>query len=188
MKNGTVRLALLLAAAVVLFWWPASKFQFLNYDDNEYVFENKSIREGLSLDGVKWAFNCGYAAMTKEKYDLIMDGSHEQKVPPEEILIDSLFSVFAIGKGQTFSWFNTVSQFGYDEKCASEIGHAGDTTFYLYMEGVNQDFIADIDPMYKDEYIAMASAWHEVAASFTFFEPQEQPDPYAHLRRTTLPS
>ncbi len=62
MKNGTVRLALLLAAAVVLFWWPASKFQFLNYDDNEYVFENKSIREGLSLDGVKWAFNCGYAA------------------------------------------------------------------------------------------------------------------------------
>ena len=133
------------------------------------------------LSEIVQMINCGYAAMTKEKYDLIMDGSHEQKVPPEEILIDTLFTVFAIGKGQTFSWFNTVSQFGYNEEYAREIGQAGDTTFYLYMEGVNEEFVADIDSIYRDEYIAMASAWHEVAASFTFFEPQEQPDPYARL-------
>ena len=124
---------------------------------------------------------CSYYAMTQEKYDLYMDGSHEQKVPPEEVLTDSLFTLFAIGRGQTFSWFNTVGGFGYDDNCAREVGQVGDTTFYLYMEGVNQEFIADIDPVYRDEYTAMASAGNEVAVSFTFFEPQEKPDPYANL-------
>ena len=62
MKCNTAKFAILLAATAVLFWWPSSKFQFLNYDDNEYVFENPAMREGLSPSVIKWAFNCGYAA------------------------------------------------------------------------------------------------------------------------------
>ena len=32
------------------------KFDFVNYDDNSYVYENSEIKSGLTLHGIRWAF------------------------------------------------------------------------------------------------------------------------------------
>src|SRR5439155_11757548 len=37
-------------------------FEFVNYDDNEYVTENPYVRQGITPAGVKWALTSGDAA------------------------------------------------------------------------------------------------------------------------------
>jgi tetratricopeptide (TPR) repeat protein len=53
---------LLLFAAVLVLFSPAVRFQFLNFDDNEYVTENPIVLHGLSWNGVRWAFTHSHAA------------------------------------------------------------------------------------------------------------------------------
>lgn len=47
--------ALLCATAVFLVFLPSLWFDFVNYDDNEYIYANPSLR-GLSVDFIRWAF------------------------------------------------------------------------------------------------------------------------------------
>lgn len=35
--------------------------EFIDYDDNEYVFENPNVRSGLTSDSIRWAFTAFYA-------------------------------------------------------------------------------------------------------------------------------
>jgi hypothetical protein len=35
--------------------WPVVRYELVNYDD-DYVTANSHVREGLTLDGVRWAF------------------------------------------------------------------------------------------------------------------------------------
>jgi tetratricopeptide (TPR) repeat protein len=37
-------------------------FQFINFDDNEYVFKNAQVARGLTMEGIAWAFTHVYAA------------------------------------------------------------------------------------------------------------------------------
>ena len=37
-------------------YWPAMRYDFVNFDDPSYVTENPSVRGGLNWAGVKWAF------------------------------------------------------------------------------------------------------------------------------------
>ena len=37
-------------------------FSFVNFDDPDYVANNPHVREGLTADGVRWAFTSGEAA------------------------------------------------------------------------------------------------------------------------------
>lgn len=37
-------------------------FQFINFDDNEYVFKNPQVARGLTLEGIAWAFTHVHAA------------------------------------------------------------------------------------------------------------------------------
>ena len=46
----------LLAAIVFLVFGQTLRHEFINYDDQEYVYENPRITSGLSLDGIQWAF------------------------------------------------------------------------------------------------------------------------------------
>lgn len=41
---------------------PVREFGFVNYDDNEYVYENPPVRAGLSAQGVVWAFTAVHSA------------------------------------------------------------------------------------------------------------------------------
>ena len=52
----SVGVCLLLVAMVWGVFGQALSFEFINYDDPEYVYENPEITGGLSLSSVRWAF------------------------------------------------------------------------------------------------------------------------------------
>jgi len=54
-------LALLLAFITFAAFLPATRFVFINYDDNDYVTANPPVQAGLSWAGVKWAFTTWHA-------------------------------------------------------------------------------------------------------------------------------
>ncbi len=37
-------------------YWPVGSFEFVRFDDDKYVMENPVVRNGLSLEGIRWAF------------------------------------------------------------------------------------------------------------------------------------
>ena len=55
-------LAVLLVAAVLAVYAPARLHEFVNYDDPDYVSENRHVRSGISLENVRWAMTTGHAA------------------------------------------------------------------------------------------------------------------------------
>ena len=54
--------ALLLALAVIALYWPAARFDFINFDDPLYVADNDHVKQGLTWDGLRWAFTAFYAS------------------------------------------------------------------------------------------------------------------------------
>ena len=48
--------ALALVAMTLVLFWPATRYGFINFDDNRYVTENPFVQQGLSLSGIRWAF------------------------------------------------------------------------------------------------------------------------------------
>ncbi|HUB87995.1 MAG TPA: tetratricopeptide repeat protein [Verrucomicrobiae bacterium] len=55
-------IALLLALLTLLAFLPATRDQFLVYDDQDYVAKNPEVLNGLTWSGIKWAFTTGYAS------------------------------------------------------------------------------------------------------------------------------
>ncbi len=55
-------IALLLALLTLVLFLPATRFSFINYDDNDYITANPPVQAGLSLAGVKWAFTTMHAS------------------------------------------------------------------------------------------------------------------------------
>ncbi|MEN6320299.1 MAG: tetratricopeptide repeat protein [Syntrophaceae bacterium] len=49
-------LCLLLIAAILSVFWQVQYHSFINYDDNVYVTQNRSVQSGLSRESVLWAF------------------------------------------------------------------------------------------------------------------------------------
>jgi protein O-mannosyl-transferase len=54
-------ICILLAAAVWFVFRPTAHFEFINYDDDAYVYENPTVQNGLTWTGVKWAFATWHA-------------------------------------------------------------------------------------------------------------------------------
>ena len=52
----TIAICLFLAAAVWAVFGQTRHHEFLNFDDNLYVYENPAITQGLTGDGIVWAF------------------------------------------------------------------------------------------------------------------------------------
>ena len=46
--------AVLLALLTLALYWPATRHEFVGYDDGLYVLENPHVTSGLTLDNVKW--------------------------------------------------------------------------------------------------------------------------------------
>jgi len=55
-------IALLLAATTLAVYWPVGRYDFTNYDDQNYVWNNPVVQKGLSLQGVVWAFTTNLAS------------------------------------------------------------------------------------------------------------------------------
>lgn len=50
---------LLLAAAILTVYSPVGGFDFINYDDPQYVSDNALVKQGVTWSGVEWAFTTG---------------------------------------------------------------------------------------------------------------------------------
>ncbi|HEY1732385.1 MAG TPA: hypothetical protein VGG15_11580, partial [Terriglobales bacterium] len=55
-------LGLLLVLATVAVYSPVHRHPFINYDDNEYVYENPQVLSGLNWGTIEWAFTTSNAA------------------------------------------------------------------------------------------------------------------------------
>ncbi len=61
-KSLVISIYFILAVSTLLVFWQVRNFDFVNYDDNEYVYENPHVVNGLTFDNIIWAFTTGDAA------------------------------------------------------------------------------------------------------------------------------
>jgi protein O-mannosyl-transferase len=52
-----ILICLFLVVATTILYWQVGSFEFVRYDDDKYVMENPVVRNGLSLEGIRWAFS-----------------------------------------------------------------------------------------------------------------------------------
>jgi protein O-mannosyl-transferase len=61
-KNKTWLILLFLTAATLLAFWQVNDSDFIfQYDDGEYVTKNRHVQQGISIEGIQWAFTTGHA-------------------------------------------------------------------------------------------------------------------------------
>ena len=53
-------LAMMLVALTLALFWPATNYGFVNFDDDRYVSDNPVVRQGLTLQGIRWAMTSVY--------------------------------------------------------------------------------------------------------------------------------
>jgi len=55
-RNVIVSVYSALILSTLLVFWQVRNFDFINYDDDRYVYENQHVLNGLTQDGIIWAF------------------------------------------------------------------------------------------------------------------------------------
>jgi hypothetical protein len=55
-NRANLVVCLLLAAVTALAFWQVGQHQFINYDDNCYVTDNRHVQSGVTWAGLEWAF------------------------------------------------------------------------------------------------------------------------------------
>jgi protein O-mannosyl-transferase len=55
-------MAVLLVLVTMALYWPATRCDFVTYDDYMYVSDNPHVTSGLTLENARWAFGSDYAA------------------------------------------------------------------------------------------------------------------------------
>ncbi len=55
-------ICLLLALITVALYWPATGFDFINFDDTDYILNNPAIHQGVTKSALAWAFKTSYAS------------------------------------------------------------------------------------------------------------------------------
>src|ERR1017187_3928593 len=61
-RRRTVLVCLLLGIVTLALYWPVRHYDFVQYDDDDYVFDNTTVRMGLSWWGFVWSFISAHAA------------------------------------------------------------------------------------------------------------------------------
>jgi protein O-mannosyl-transferase len=61
-KRMLALICLALALATIGVYWRVGYFDFVNFDDPDYVTENTAVKSGLSFSGIVWAFTHVYAS------------------------------------------------------------------------------------------------------------------------------
>jgi Tfp pilus assembly protein PilF len=51
-----ILVCLFLVIATFFVYWQVRNFSFVNYDDHQYVTENRNVQDGLTLKSIAWAF------------------------------------------------------------------------------------------------------------------------------------
>jgi len=58
----TILVCLVLIAATYAVYWNVTGHTFINLDDNLYVYENRHVQNGITLDSITWAFTTTHAS------------------------------------------------------------------------------------------------------------------------------
>jgi tetratricopeptide (TPR) repeat protein len=61
-KQRSMLICLLLALITLALYWPATRFDFVNYDDPGYIIYNAPIQHGITGAALVWAFKTGHAS------------------------------------------------------------------------------------------------------------------------------
>jgi tetratricopeptide (TPR) repeat protein len=61
-RRQNLLICLGLLAAIAAVYWPAARFDFVNFDDPVYVTDNDHVKQGLTWDNLRWAFSTFYAS------------------------------------------------------------------------------------------------------------------------------
>ncbi len=64
-SNGIYRdilINLFIIVLVFLVYLQVKDFEFINFDDNEYIYENRHVQKGLTPESILWAFTSTHAA------------------------------------------------------------------------------------------------------------------------------
>jgi tetratricopeptide (TPR) repeat protein len=61
-KQRAMLICLLLALITLALYWPATHFDFTNYDDPDYIIYNPPVRHGITGAGLAWAFKTRHAS------------------------------------------------------------------------------------------------------------------------------
>ncbi|HZV36370.1 MAG TPA: tetratricopeptide repeat protein, partial [Verrucomicrobiae bacterium] len=62
LNKRSIFLCLSLGVITLALYWPARSFNFVLFDDNEYVTQNPHVQTGLRWNGIAWAFETNYAS------------------------------------------------------------------------------------------------------------------------------
>ncbi|MDB6029104.1 MAG: Tetratricopeptide 2 repeat protein [Verrucomicrobiales bacterium] len=60
-SNTTGIVAIVLVAVTWALYWPSLQFEFISFDDPEYVAQNPFVQHGITLSSLKWAFTSSHA-------------------------------------------------------------------------------------------------------------------------------
>lgn len=88
-----------------------------------------------------------------------------------DFLYSEVFDVFALSGGRDFNTFNALYGSPIKPEKVREIGRAGDTIYYLYTAGMDEAFTESLDPVFRDEYTAIASQPDVMVSGLSFYEP-----------------
>ena len=58
----SVLIGLLLVLMTLALYWPVQSFDFVNYDDEVYITNNRQVRGGFSPEGIAWSFRTSMPA------------------------------------------------------------------------------------------------------------------------------
>ena len=61
LKHRDILVCLFLVMATLAVYWQVQNFDFVNFHDDDYVYENRHVKEGLTLESVTWAFTTIHA-------------------------------------------------------------------------------------------------------------------------------
>jgi tetratricopeptide (TPR) repeat protein len=61
-KYWYLLVCVLLILATLAVYWPVHKYDFVHYDDDDYVTDNQNVQRGLTWQSIKWAFTTSHAS------------------------------------------------------------------------------------------------------------------------------
>ncbi len=60
--NRNILIILILLTPILLIYSQVVQFGYINFDDNQYVYENPHVQKGITAESISWAFTSIYAA------------------------------------------------------------------------------------------------------------------------------
>jgi protein O-mannosyl-transferase len=60
-KHRTILACLFLLVATFVVYYPVQNYDFVNYDDTDYVYKNRHVQDGLTWDSLPWALTTTHA-------------------------------------------------------------------------------------------------------------------------------